>query len=114
MGIRFRKRTRQPFGRGRGDVCFNQSPWVSSTNKADLFSFTFSSPAPTFSPLFPLPCSSQNSPGFSSTNISFPSSHFLQIGLLANPVNILSIFFPPPSVWFRLVGACCLETGYLG
>lgn len=93
MGIRFRKQTRQPFGRGRGDVCFNQSPWVSSNNKADLFSFTFSSPAPTFS-LFPLPCSSQNSPRFSSTSISFPSSHFLQIGLLANAVNMLSIFSP--------------------
>lgn len=23
-------------------------------------------------------------------------------------------FFPPPSVWFTLVGVYCLETGYLG
>lgn len=98
MGIRFRKQTRQPFGRGRGDVCFNQSPWVSSNNKADLFSFTFSSPSPHFFPLFPLPCCSQNSSGFSSTNIAFPSSHFSAIGLLANSVNILSIFFPSFSL----------------
>lgn len=56
-------------------------------------------------PLFPSvsSCSSQNSRGFSSTIISFPSSHFLQIGLLANPVNILSIFpLLSASHWWEL------------
>lgn len=104
MGIRFRKQTRQPFGRGRGAVCFSQSPWVSGNNKADLFSFTFSSPSSLF-PSVPLICCSQNSPGSSSTSISSSRYHFLQMGLLANPADILFIFFPLSFSLVVLVGS---------
>lgn len=112
MGIRFRKQTRQPFRRGRGAVCFNQSPWVSGSSKADFFYLLF--PQPPLFPSVPLICCSQNSPRSSSTSISSLSSHLLQMGLLANPADTLFSFFPSPSVWFSLSGACCLEPGCLG
>lgn len=90
MGIRFRKQTRQPLEGAGGMFALISLHGFQAIIKQICFLF------PSFpqAPLFPSvsSCSSQNSPGFSSTNISFPSAHCLQIGLLANPVNILSIF----------------------
>lgn len=107
MGIRFRKQTRQPFGRGRGAVCFNQSSWVSGNNKADMFSFTFSSPSPLSFPLFLLVLKTALDP-------AAPASPPWALTFCEWDYWPIQPTSSPSPVWFSLSGACCLEPGCLG